>query len=106
MQVGLSHLHDQKFRHSFWVSVNPIGNCGNTIKITKHYLLQYANFQNARQTLLRNVRIPKSPMSEDALIQLLPHGDSSLTDNTNTFFLNSVIEYIVSTKLFKDPLIL
>ena len=45
-------------------------------------------------------------MSEDALIQLLPHGDSSLTDNTNTFFLNSVIEYIVSTKLFKDPLIL
>ena len=30
----------------------------------------------------------------------------SITNNTNTFLLNSVIEYITSIKRFNDPLIL
>ena len=45
-------------------------------------------------------------MNEDALTHLLLYGDNTLTDNTNTFLLNSVIEYITSTKRFNDPLIL
>ena len=45
-------------------------------------------------------------MNEDALTHLLLYGDNTLTDNTNTFLLNSVIEYITSAKPFNDPLIL
>ena len=36
--------------------------------------------------------------NEDALTRLLLYGDNTLTDNTNTFLLNSVIEYIISAK--------
>ena len=45
-------------------------------------------------------------MNEDALTHLLFYVDNTLTDNTNTFLLNSLIEYITATKRFNDPLIL
>ena len=43
-------------------------------------------------------------MNEDALAHLLIYGDNTLTDNTNTFFLNSVIECTTSAKRFNGPL--
>ena len=58
---------------------------------------------------LQNVRTDNpNPLSknEDALTHLLLYGDNTLTDNTNTFLLNSVIEYITSTKRYNDLLIL
>ena len=45
-------------------------------------------------------------MNEDMLTLLLLHGDNNLTDNTNAFLLNSVIEYITSTNRLNNPLIL
>ena len=43
-------------------------------------------------------------MNEDASTHILLYGDNNLTDNTNNLLLDSVIEYITSTKLFSDPL--
>ena len=43
-------------------------------------------------------------MKEDALTHLLLYGNNTLADVTNTFLLNSVIEYITSTKHFNDHL--
>ena len=45
-------------------------------------------------------------MNEDVLTHLLLYGDNGLMGNTNNFLLNSVIEYMTSTKRFNDPLIL
>ena len=45
-------------------------------------------------------------MNDDVSIHLLLYDDNTYTDNTNTFLLNSVIEYITSRKRFNDPLIL
>ena len=45
-------------------------------------------------------------MNEDALADLLLYRDNILTDYRNTYLLNSVTEYIASTKTFDDPLIL
>ena len=109
LRIGWSHFCEHKFRHNFRDSLNPICNCGNAIESTKHYLLHCSNFKNERQTLLQNVRTVNPnllSMNEDALTHLLLYGDNTLTDNTNTFLLNSVIEYITSTKRFNDPLIL
>ena len=103
--VGLDHLREHKFQDS----LNPISNCGNAIESTKHYLLHCSNFKNERFSLLQNVRIVNPDflsMNKDFLTHLLLYGDNTLTDNTNTFLLNSFIEYITSTKRFNDPLIL
>ena len=107
--VGSSYLHEHKFRHNFQNSLNSICNCGNAIESTKHYLLHCLNFKNERQTVLQNVRIVNPNLlsiNEDVLTHLLLYGDVSLTDNTNTFLLNSVIEYITSAERFNNPLIL
>ena len=103
--VGLNHLREHKFQDS----LNPISNCGNAIESTNHYLLHCSNFKNERFSLLQNVRIVNPDflsMNKDLLTHLLLYGDNTLTDNTNTFLLNSFIEYITSTKRFNDPLIL
>ena len=102
-------MHEHKFCHNFWDSLNPISNCSNAIESTKHDLLYCLNFKNEGQALLQNVRNvhPNLPsMNKDALTHLLLYGNNTLTDNANTFLLNSVIEYITSTKHFNDPLIL
>ena len=101
--VGLSHLREHKFRHNFRNSLNPICSCGNAIESTKHYILHCSNFKNERKTVLQNVRIVNPnllSMNKDAIYR-----DNTLTHNTNTFLLNSLIEYITSTKRFNDPLI-
>ena len=45
-------------------------------------------------------------MNEDKLTLLLQYGSNNLTDNTNTFLSKAAMEYITSTKRFKDSLIL
>ena len=109
LRVDLSNLRDHKFCHYFLYSLNPICSCGSAIESTKHYLLHCSNLKNEKQTLLQNV-INVNPnllsMNQDALFQLLLSGNSTLTDNTGTFLLNPVIEYITSTNHFNDPLIL
>ena len=109
LRVGLSHLCEHKFCHNLQDLLNPICSCGNAIEWTIHYLLHCSNFKNERQTLLQNVRTINPNLlsiNEDALTHLLLYGNNTLTDKTNTFLLNSVIEYITSTKRFNDPLIL
>ena len=107
-RVGLSHLHEHKFRHNFHDSLNPICNCGNATESTKHYLLHCSNVKNERQSFLQNVRIINPnllSMSKDKLTHLLLYGAHSLTDITNSFLLNSVIEYKTPAIRFNNPLV-
>ena len=107
LSFGLIHLREHKFRHIFRDSLNLICNCVNAIESTNYYLLHCSNFKNERQSLLQNVRIvDPNFLSKDTFTSLLLYGDNTLTDNIDTFLLNSVIEYITSTKRFEDPLIL
>ena len=104
----LSQSREHKSRLNFRDSLNPICNYGNAIESVEHYLLHCSNFKNGRHSLLKNVgNINPNFLSinEDALTDLLLHGNNTLTDNTNTFLLNPVIEYITSTKRFNNPLI-
>ena len=110
LRVGLSSLREHKVRHNFRDSLNSICYCGNAIELTKHYFLHYStNFNKDRQHLLQNFRIANPnilSINEDLLTHLLLYGNNILTDNTNTFSLNSVIESITSTKRFNNLLIL
>ena len=88
LRVGLSHLREHKFRHNFWVSLNPICYCDNAVETTKCYLLYCSNFKNERHFQLQNVRTVNPnliSMNENALNHVLLYGDNTLTDNTNAF---------------------
>ena len=50
IRLGLSHLREQKFKHSFQDTLNPLCSCGN--ESTEHFLLRCPEFANKRCTLL------------------------------------------------------
>ena len=50
--LGLSHLHEHKFKHSFQDCLNPLCFCNNDNETSTHYLLHCPTFKNQRMTLL------------------------------------------------------
>ena len=55
LQVGLSHLHEHKFKHNFQDTLNPICNCDEDIAIMSHYLHHCPDYLHERKTLLNTV---------------------------------------------------
>ena len=56
LRLGLSHLHDHKFKHSFQDSLNPICNYGTDVETTTLYLLHCPLFSDERLILINNIR--------------------------------------------------
>ena len=54
LRLGLSHLHDHKFRYSFKDTLNRLCYYGNDAETTTHFFLHYPSFHTPRQTLLNN----------------------------------------------------
>ena len=52
LRLGLSHLREHKFKHSFQDTINPLCSCGLDIESTEHFLLHCPQFANERRTLL------------------------------------------------------
>ena len=47
LRLGLSHLREHKFKHSFQDSLNPFCSCGKgEVETTSHYLLHCSNYSN------------------------------------------------------------
>ena len=105
--LGLSHLREHKFKHSFQDTLNPLCNCGMDVESSTHFLLQCPSYINERCTLMSNLnRI--NPQISQTFLQLLTNtllfGNSSYSDKTNTHILNATIDYIQLTKRFDEPL--
>ena len=56
LRLGLSHLRDHKFNHSFQDSLCPICNCGTDVETTTQYLVHCPLFSDERLILINNVR--------------------------------------------------
>ena len=107
LRLGLSHLRDHKFKHSFLDCFNPICYCGQDIETTVHYLIHCPIFSDERsiffnniQSIDENVLIRSDPKISDTLLI----GISSFNDTRNTSILNTTVYYILSTKRFDVPL--
>ena len=55
MRLGLSHLHDHKFKHNILDTINLLCSCGSDIESTFHFFLYCSNFSEERITLLSDV---------------------------------------------------
>ena len=56
LTLDLSYLHEQKFRHGFQDSLNPICSCGNDIRASAHFLLHCPYYSNEKSTFLNIIR--------------------------------------------------
>ena len=107
LRLGLSHLRDHKFKHSFQDSLNPICNCGTNVETTTHYLLHCPLFSDERLILINNIRNIDNNilnLNDSRFSEVLLFGNSSFNNTKNTSILNTTIKYIVSSKRSEVPL--
>ena len=74
LRLGLTHLHEHKFRHCFQNTLNPLCECGKDTESTTHFFLHCTNFLIPRQNLfqkMRNVDDSILSQSKTQLIQTL-----------------------------------
>ena len=55
LRLGLSHLREHKFKHSFQDTINSLCSCGLDIEPTEHFLLHYSHFVDERCSLLSTI---------------------------------------------------
>ena len=80
LRLGLSHLHEHKFRHCFQDTLNPLCECSKDIESTMHFFLHCTNFLIPRQTLfqkIRNIDDSILSQSETQLTQTLLYGNQN-----------------------------
>ena len=107
LRLGLSHLREHKFKHSFQDTINPLCSCGLDIESTEHFLLHCPQFVNERRTLLStigNINYKLLENTDSNLTQTLLFGNTSFDITDNTKILNATINFILLTKRFDEPL--
>ena len=80
LRLGLSHLHEHKFRHYFQDTLNPLCECGKDIESTVHFFLHCTNFLIPRQTVFQKIRnIDDNILSQTKtqLTQILLHDNQN-----------------------------
>ena len=88
LRLGLSHLCDHKFKHSFQNLLNPICNCRTDVDTTRHYLLHCPLFSNERLIFISNIRnIDKNiaNLNDFRFSEVLLFGNSSFNNTKNIF---------------------
>ena len=106
LRLGLNHLREHKFKHSFQDTVNPLCSCGLDIESTENFLLHCPQFDNEKRTLLStigninyiNYKLLENTDSNLTQTLLFRNTPFDLTDNTK--ILNTTINFILLTKRF------
>ena len=107
LQVGLSHLHEHKFRHNFQDSLDPFCNCSRHIETTQ-FCLHYSNYSNQRKIIFEKItNIKRSLLNQNnsIIVETLLLGSNGLNDEENAWIIESIIEYILTTKRFITSLL-
>ena len=107
MRVGLSHLCEHKFKHSFQDTLNAICNCSQDIEPISYYLLHCTDYLHERKTLLNTASciVPNIlNFNNDQLTEILLYGKEDLDNINNTRILDATIKYLIETKRFNAEL--
>ena len=101
LRLGLNHLRERIFKHSFQDTFNLLCSCGKEAETTFNFLLSCPNYFDKRLTHLRKIRIIIPNISEIPNSQInlfFLYRDTNATAPTNCISLISTIEYILPTK--------
>ena len=97
LRLGLSHLIEHIFRHSFQDCLNPLCSCSLEVEDTSHYLLYCHHSSHHCVALMNRVKSicdNFDSMSDNIKEDLLLYGDSRFDENKDKVILNATINYI------------
>ena len=104
LRLGLSHLREHKFNHSFQDTINPLCSCSLESESATHFFLCCQNFTDLRKCLINElIKIdPCIPtLDEKSLTKLLLYGDGRYDRKTNKS-ISASINFIYSSKRFDE----
>ena len=107
LRLGMSHLRERKFKHSFQDAINPLCNCGQDIESATHFFLHCSFFINEIGTPLRTIRSLDSKLldcTDYYLTQTLLSCNTYQTLSNNFKIINTSIDCILSSKRFGNTL--
>ena len=105
LRLGFSHLRENKFRHNFADTLNPLRSCFLETEDTKHYFLRCQNNLSFRTTLmndLNNINTAIASLNSNDLLRVILYGDESFNKETNCKILTASIKFIKDTKRFEN----
>ena len=105
--LGLSHLREHKFKHSFQDSINPLCSYSLDVESTIHYFLHCPLLIIKRYTLRNAISQIDDKLldsNESNLIQHILFGNPSKDTDTNIEILNATVNYVLMTKSFDERL--
>ena len=89
LRLGLSHLREHRFKHSFQDSLKPFCSCGkDELETSSHYLLHCSNYSEERLAHLNTIKNSDMSIlqqSDSKFTSALLFGDTSF-DNNNHFY--------------------
>ena len=109
LRLGLTHLQEHKFKHSFQGTLNPLCSCDFDIETTSHYFLHCPLLHTERSALLNSIDEIDGTIfnkSESGVTRILPYGDESFKDEVKLLILNATIDFVLPTNRFDEPLYL
>ena len=107
LHLGLSHLREHKFKHSFQDTLNPFCSCSLDVETDMHFFLYCPLFINQRCNLLSTVNdIDNSLTNTDdtTLTDIFLFGKASLDMTANALVLNATMNYIILRNRFEVSL--
>ena len=108
LRLGLSYLREHKFRHNFNDTIDPF--ClyrTNCLEATEHFLLHcliYASFRLNVFDNLRNNNILVLPLNKSSTAQMFLYESESYDQTDNNFTISCIINFIIPSRRFDDPL--
>ena len=87
LRLGLSHLHEHRFKHDYQNCVNPICSSGLDIEYTSHFLLYCPIFNDERYilTILNKIDWKLLKLTNYSLSKILFYCNTLLDKEKNTF---------------------
>ena len=91
------------------IQLDPFCLCGaNSVETNEHFLLHCPNYATLRLKPFDNLRsnnILILPFIKSLIIEILLYGSERFDQITNKIIISSVIDFIIQSKRFNDPLI-
>ena len=98
--LKIDSSREQKFKHTFQDSINPLCDFGYKVEFTVHSFLHCPLFTNEKSTLFSTSYNLDSKLfgnTDSLLTNILLFNKESLNKNQNTGILNATMECILST---------
>ena len=92
LRLGLSHLRERKFKHSFHDTINPLCYRSQDIEPATHFFFHCPFFINERHALLSTIHSLDSKLLDCTnydLTQMLLFGNTTQTSSNNSKIINA-----------------